>query len=235
MFRKEQKIRKVFLFLVTLDVVFIIITPFLDFKLFSFSEEISEVGLIAFLFILIALMFRVYVKEMDDYKKQQENLEERLRETFKYIGSINLQLEEMKKVFSSVNKYPESKKDVHALFAHTAERVLGIINADWVLLRIVDINNGSTLHEYYVSRGNKNIEKFKLDNKALLDGTWSFGTCSIIKSNQDNFNIKAYCILPAEIKNSNQEFLINSIVNQLEMFFIIFNSLYYKRNGENKK
>lgn len=235
MIKKRQKIRKIFIFLVALGIIFIIITPFLKFKFLNFSEEFSEVGLVSFLFILIALLFRLYVKERDNYKQQQENLEERLRDTFKYIGSINLQLEEMKKVFSVVNKYPESKKDVHTLFAHTAERVLGIINVDWVLLRIVDINTGATLHEYYASRGNKKIEKIKLENKALLAGTCSFGSCSIIKSNQDNFNIKAYCILPVEVSDTNQGFLINSIVNQLEMFFIIFNSLYYKRNNHNKK
>ena len=235
MTKRQQKIRKGFIFLVAIDFIFITITPFLKFRFLGFSEELSEGVLIAFLFLLVALLFRAYIKEMDNYKERQENLEERLRETFKYIGSINLQLEEMKKVFSSVNKYPESKKDVQALFAHTAERVLGIINADWVLLRIIDINTGSTLHEYFVSRGNKEVERVKPDNKELLDGNCSFGSCSIIKSNQDNFNIKAYCILPVAAENSNQDFLINSIVNQLEMFFIIFNSLYYKRNNDNKK
>jgi len=232
--RKTKKIRKVFIFLGTLDLILIAFTPFLKFKFLNFSEEFSETGLILFLFILIALLLRFYIKDIDIYKQQQENLEERLRDTFKYIGSINLQLEEMKKVFSNFNKYPENKKDVQALFIHTAERVLGIINADWVLLRIVDVNTGATLYEYFCSRGNKKVERIKLDNRALLDGTCSFGSCSIVKSNQDNFNIKAYCILPVEAESSNQEFLINSIVNQLEMFFIIFNSLYYKRNNNRK-
>jgi len=232
--KTQQKIKNFFILLATLDVIFIIITPLLSFKFFNFSEEFSEVTLIIFLFILITILFRFYVKEVDKYKQRHEGLEERLRETFKYIGSINLQLEEMKKVFSSFNKYPESKKDIHALFSHTAERVLGIINADWVLLRIIDVNTGATLHEHFVSRGNKKVEKVKLENKTLLSGECSFGACSITKSNQENFNIKAFCILPVASKNSNQEFLINSIINQLEMFFIIFKSLYYKRNSDNK-
>lgn len=235
MAKRQKKIRKIFLILIGLDVLFIIITPFLSLNFLGLSEDLSEAILIIFLFFLIALFLRFYIKDINSYKQQQENLEERLRDTFKYIGSINLQLEEMKKVFSNVNKYPESKKDVQALFAHTAERVLGIINADWVLLRMVDINHGTTLHEYYICRGNKNLEKVKIDNQELLTGICSFGSCSIIKSNQDNFNIKAFCILPVESENSNQEFLINSIVNQLEMFFIIFNSLYYKRNDDDKK
>lgn len=230
MIRKHKRSRQLILFLIAVNVVVITVTPFFSFRLGLLSEEISEVSLIIFLFLLIGLLFGFYSRELNKYKKQQEDLEERLRETFKYIGSINLQIEEMKKVFSRVNKYPESKKDVQALFVHTAERILGIINVDWVLIKMVDIKNGNNLHEYFISRGNKKVAKVKVDNKELLTGDCSFGQCSIIKSNQENFNIKAFCILPNVSKNDNQEFLINSIINQLEMLFIIFNSLYYKKN-----
>jgi hypothetical protein len=228
--RRHKKIRSTILFLIAMIIVLIIVEPFFGFRFWGLSQEMSEAILISFFFSLIFILASFYSRELNKYRKQQEELEDRLKETFKYIGSINLQLEEMKKVFSSVNKYPESKKDIQALFVHTAERILGIINADWVLLKMLDVKNGNNLHEYFVSRGNKRIEKIKVDNKSLLGGTCSFGSCNIIKSNQENFNIKAFCILPTEIKDENQEFLINSIVNQLEMLFIIFNSLYYKKN-----
>lgn len=230
MIKKRKKIRGAVLFLIVINVLLIIATPFFNVRFWNFSEELSEAALISSLFLLMVLLFSFYSREVNKYKKQQEDLEERLRETFKYIGSINLQLEEMKKVFSSVNKYPESKKDVQALFAHTAERILGIINVDWVLLRIVDIRNGNNLHEYFISRGNKKTEKIKIENKLLLSGECPDNKCSVVKSNQENFNIKAFCVLPIASKNDNQKFLINSIVNQLEMLFIIFNSLYYKKN-----
>lgn len=230
MSRKHQKIKGGVLFLIIINVVLIISAPFFNIKFWSLSEDISEAIFVSSLFLLMALLFGFYSREVDKYKKQQEELEERLRETFKYIGSINLQLEEMKKVFRSVNKYPESKKDIQALFVHTAERILGIINVDWVLLKIVDVKTGNNLHEYFISRGNKKVDKIKVENKELLKGDCVYGTCSIIKSNQENFNIKAFCILPTTDKNNNQDFLINSIVNQLEMLFIIFNSLYYKKN-----
>jgi len=230
MLRKHKKVRRGVVLLIIINVIFIIVTPFLNVKFWTFSEETSEAVIITSLFLLIAFLFRFYSREVNKYKQQQQDLEERLRETFKYIGSINLQLEEMKKVFSTVNKYPESKKDIQALFAHTAERILGIINADWVMLKIVDIKSGNNLHEYFISRGNKKIDKLKVENKDLLTGDCAFGQCNVVKSNQENFNIKAFCILPIAANDDNQEFLINSIVNQLEMLFIIFNSLYYKKN-----
>ncbi|SRR5574344_125768 len=228
--RRHKKVRAVILFLIIIDALIIIGAPFFKFCFFGLSNDGSEAIFIAIMFLLMVVLSSFYAREVNKYHKQQEELEERLRETFKYIGSINLQLEEMKKVFSSVNKYPESKKDIQALFVHTAERILGIINVDWVLLKIVDVKTGNNLHEYFISRGNKKVEKIKVENKELLSGDCSFGACKIVKSNQENFNIKAFCILPEAKKDSNQEFLINSIVNQLEMLFIIFNSLYYKKN-----
>lgn len=227
--RKHRKIKLGFLLLLIVDIVFIIVSPFLVISFFGFSEDLSESIVILFLFLLFGLFFWFYSKEINAYKKKQAELEERLKETFKYIGSINLQLEEMKKVFQAVDRYPENKKDVQTLFIHTAERILSIINTDWVTLRIIDIKTGNNLHEYFVSRGNRKVEKIKIENKALLNGVCSFGSCSIIKSNQENLSIKAFCILPTEPENKNQEFLINSIVSQLEMLFIIFNSLYYKK------
>ena len=116
-----------------------------------------------------------------------------LLEVEKHLG------EEMKKVFRSVNKYPESKKDIQALFVHTAERILGIINVDWVTLKIVDVETGNSLHEYFISRGRKKIDKVKIDNKELLNGECSFGSCSIVKSNQENFNIKYHSVRVLEV------------------------------------
>ena len=230
--RKYRKSQKIFLLLIIIEIILIIVTPFLNIKFWGLSEESSETVFISFQFLLIVAFLTFYNKEIDKYKKQQAELEDRLRETFKYIGSINLQLEEMKKVFSSVNKYPENKKDIQALFVHSAERILGIINADWVLLRMIDKQTKNTLHEYFISRGNKKVEKLKVENSDLLNEDFSSDKYSVVKSNQDNFNIKAYCILPVAAENSNQKFLLSSITNQLEMLFIIFNSLYYKKDGE---
>lgn len=228
--RQHKKSQVVLLVLIFINALIIVIAPFYNLTFFSLPEDASEAVFILIMFLLMAALSGFYAREVNKYKRQQEALEDRLRETFKYIGSTNLQLEEMKKVFSRVNKYPENKKDIQALFVHTAERILGIINADWVMLKVLDIRSGKNLHEYFIARANKNVPKIKIDNQELLNDQCSFGSCDIIKSQQKNFNIKAFCVLPAVKKNDNQEFLINSIVSQLEMLFIIFNSLYYKKD-----
>jgi len=229
MTKKYHRLKNIVLTLIVINILSVVGTPLLRLRLFNLSESFSASLIIAILFILLALLLGVYFKEVEKYKKTQEDLEERLRETFKYIGSINLQLEEMKKVFSNFNKYPESQKDIQAVFTHIAEKILAIIPTDWVLLRIMELDQGKTLHEYFVSRGNKRVEKIKLENQELLNGDCSIEGCSIVTSQQNNFNLKAFCILSTEVKDKNQQFMITSAINQLEMLFIIFNSYYYKK------
>lgn len=230
--KRHEIMKKVFIALVFLDALFILFVPFLSVKIWFFSDEGSESIFIAGLFLLSLVLYRFYVKETKFNKQYQDGLEERLRETFKYIGSVNLQIEEMKKVFSENVRYPESKKELHALFINMAERILGIVNTDWVLLKVVDISNKSTLHDYFIARGNKQAERLKIDNQCLLDGSCLINNQTVVGSTQENFNIKAFCILPVSL-NKNQEFMIKSIVNQLEMMFVIFNSLYYKKKQNN--
>lgn len=227
MSKSYKRAEKIFFLLVLLDVLFILLVPFLNIRIGHLSDESSEFVFITTLFFLMIIIYRFYAKELKKNRLYQEGLEERLKETFKYIGSVNLQIEEMKKVFSDV-KYPENKKDLHALFINMSERVLGIVSADWVLLRIIDLSSGGTLHEHFIVRGNKQAERVKFDNKCLLDGSCLIDNQIVIKSTQENFNIKAMCVLPITI-TKDQEFMIKSITNQLEMMFVIFNSLYYKK------
>lgn len=229
MTKKYKRLQNFVLTLIVINILSVVGTPLLQIRLFRLTEQFSASLIIIILFIFLAFLLGVYFKEVEKYKKTQEDLEERLRETFKYIGSINLQLEEMKKVFSNFNKYPESQKDIQAVFTHTAERILSIIPTDWVLLRIMELDQGKTLHEYFISRGNKRVEKIKLENQELLSDNCSVEGCSIVASQQNNFNLKAFCILSTEVKDKNQQFMITSAVNQLEMLFIIFNSYYYKK------
>lgn len=230
MSKRYKTAEKIFFLLVLFDVLFILLVPFLNIRIASLSDESSEFVFITTLFFLMVIIYRFYAKELKHNQIYQEGLEERLRETFKYIGSVNLQIEEMKKVFSDV-KYPENKKDLHALFINMSERVLGMVSADWVLLRIVDINNNATLHEHFIVRGNKQVDRIKFDNKCLADKTCLMDNQTIIKSTLENFNIKAFCVLPTTT-TKDQEFMIGSIANQLEMMFVVFNSLYYKKKNK---
>ena len=69
----------------------------------------------------------------------------------------------------------------------------------------------------YCENGDKNV---KISNKELVNRGTIAGY-SIISSRQENFNIKAICIFSAQL-NENQRNLIQRIVEELEIIYLLF-------------
>jgi len=202
---------------------------------FDFSEEIFE-SIVLFALLLCSYSLNLlYLREVGRLRRYQVNLEDRLQDTFKYIGSVNLQMEEMKQAFANFKKYPESKKDIRTVFVYFSEKILSLVNADWVILRIIDIKNEHTIREDKFIRNKKGESVLKIDNKDILSGKKILNDCVVINSDQDNLNIKTACILPTKLKNKDQEFFIRSMINQLEMLFVVFLSLSENNKVNTKK
>jgi hypothetical protein len=198
------------------------------------SEEIIETAILFILLILAYAANLFYLREVSRLRRYQVNLEDRLQDTFKYIGSVNLQMEEMKQAFANFKKYPESKKDIRTVFVYFSEKILSMVNADWVILRIIDVKNERTIREdKFIRHGNGNLV-LKIENKEILVGKKRIHSYSVVHSDQDNLNIKACCILPVKLSNKDQEFFIRSMINQLEMLYIVFSSLSGNSKLKNK-
>jgi len=224
------KWRKIFFSLLAFNFVLTAFIPVLiDSGFFGLSEERVEMIIIGILLVLAYLVNFLYLREVGRLRRYQVNLEDRLQETFKYIGSVNLQMEEMRQAFTNFKKYPESKKDIRTVFVYFSEKILSIVNADWVILRIIDIKTGRTIREDKFTRNNQFIKCGKFDNQEILLGKCNLDQCTIIKSDQENLNIKACCVLPIKLAGRDQEFFIRSMINQLEMLFIVFSSLSNRR------
>jgi hypothetical protein len=230
-------------YIIILLVVFVltIITPSL------ISEDILVDGLIIreewFEGILIALLFIIGYTVINQYRKElvknQSRLQKALAEktemktdlddALKYIGSVNVQLGEVKSIIAGKNKYPEHKRDLKELFQALAQKSLGIVNADWSLLRIIDPDHFRTLGEHFESRGhNQAVAKLNVSNKALVE-TGGLEGFSVLQSDQANFRIKTFCVMPIDALTDSQKILLKVIVNQIEMFFIIYSSQYYNK------
>jgi hypothetical protein len=215
----------------------IVFTPFIIRSGFTlFDEEIAEVAAIALFFTVGYVILYLYRKEaarnrneLDRLKQDKGALEKRLNEAFDYIGTVNIQIEEIRSVFSDIRKFPENKRDFRYILQFLAEKALCMVNAAWVLLRIVDSQNLDTLSEYSESRGNAFLLNHKISNKHLVSNE-KFEGLVVVQSGQGNFHIKTFCIIPKEKFSMDQEVFIRALVNQLEMLFIIFASTYYKNS-----
>lgn len=217
----------------------IVFHPFiLEKSLMTLSHEEEENLEVILTISLLGLGYLIYVLyEREARKKQSEmikcnyqktGLEKKLDEAFKYIGQINVQISEIRSIFSDVKKYPENKKDLKYSMEFMANKILGIINADWVVLRIIALDNLTSLTEYNLARTEGASIKQSISNKELVDNK-SRGV-TVLASEQNNLFIKAYCVL-SEIKISReQKIFIKAICSRLELLYLIFSSNYYKNS-----
>ena len=218
--KSENFLKNIYVSLMISLFALIISTPLLvNWKVTIFEEEIKETIEAAMLFVLVVIAFATRFL----YKKKLEQREKELIETLNYVGAVNLQVDQIKSIFDTLTKYPESKKDFKYLFESLADKTLAGVNCDWVLFRIIDSASGKTLTEYTKARGPAVLLKYEIGNKDLLGGK-SLSDCLAISSMQENLSIKVFCVMPISSLNSNQEVLIKAIVNNLGMLYLIFES-----------
>lgn len=244
--KKIRLIQVIYFAGLTLLFFLVVLTPYFiqgNFQLKNrgiVREEIAEGAVIALLLIVGYLASILHKKEFDKYHRELEelvickcDLESRLSDAFSYIGEVNVQLLEIKSVFSALQKYPESKKDYKSVLIFLARKALGIANVDWVMFRIINPEGLRTIQEYSETRGSALLLKHTISNRAIVSNE-AIADCSVVSSEQENLTIKAFCILPTEELKESQEILIRAIVSELEMLFIIFSS-EYNREGYLKK
>lgn len=224
------------LFIVVISIPYLIKNTQWPAKSLLVEDEIAAGLLVGFLFILGFFISTLYRKELERRSKEidllttrKNVLEDRLADAFSYIGEVNIQLLEIKSIFTSMEKYPENNKDFKYVMRFFALKALGIVNVDWVVIRVIDPTSLRTLGEYGGARGNALLQKHEISNKALVVNDMIEG-CSVVGSNQDNLTIKAFCVLPIQKLTDTQTILLKAIVNQLEMLFVIFTSPYYKES-----
>ncbi len=198
-------------------------------------EEYAESFLIIILLALAYLVFYFYTKEHQKnlkrlalINKDNKELESRLNDAFKYIGAVNVQIQEIRDIFTKLKKYPEDKKEFREILNFLAQKALGIVNADWVMFRIINVGNSQILREHVEARGKAVLLKSQIEVRDLLDNR-PINNCSVISTESKELNFRVFCIFPSAKLSDNQVVLIKAIVNQLEMLFLIFNSAYIKK------
>lgn len=235
-------LQRIYLLILFAIFLLIVITPCMIQSVFSiFEEQIVEAAVITLLFTVGWTVLTLYRKEaarnlrrINKLAEEKTNLENRLTEAFKYIGSVNIQIQEIKSVFSDVRKFPENKRDFRHILNFMAEKTLSMVNAEWVHFRIIDTNALDSLGEYSETRGNSVLPRYKISNKTLVS-TGKLEGFTVVGSGHENFYVKTFCIIPNLKLSSDNKALIKALVNQLEMLFLIFTSIYYKESHANVK
>ncbi|MFZ0472692.1 MAG: hypothetical protein WAL94_08760 [Bacteroidales bacterium] len=202
------------------------------------EEEIIEGFLLSVLVLLSILIYTLYTHESAKQKElinkinlAKKSAEEKLFDSFQYIGQINVQIEQIKLIFNNSDKLPGTKNDFKKTLYFLSERIFGITKADWILFKIIDIKNSKTINEQFETRHGYTFDYPHVSNKTIIENQ-SCPPFTAIISNQQNFNFLVCCILSVDNISKDERVFIQAITNEITMLFVILNSLYYTEGNK---
>jgi len=180
----------------------------------TLGGSLIEFSILLSLMLIGALIYKFSREEL-------ANSRERLNSLVGYIGIVNLQLRQMETAFEDFKKYPKSKKELKGVLNSLAQKVLGIVDCDWVAFRIIELESKKILTECVQVRGELSFSRREIGNKDLAKNNSSDAE-TIIESDGENPRVKAFCLLPKKTISKNQKVLIEKIANDLCLFYFAF-------------
>jgi hypothetical protein len=214
---------------------FIIRGHFLLVKKYVIQEDILEAVLIIVLLLIAYLLSAVYKNDLKKYRRQSRRLSvdnsdlmSKLIDAFKYIGGINVQIQEIRSILCGVRRYPAAENEFRRDLALFARKLLAIVNSDWVVIRIIDQTNLRTIREHLESRKKGNFYIKGISNRAIV-AKQTIDGYSIVASQVDNSTIRVVSVFPKKSLDEKEKVLVEAITHQIEMLYLIFIS--YQTNN----
>lgn len=229
-------LKNIYLSVLYLILAFIIFTPFLG-KYFHFlNEEYQEFIMLVLSAIFGYFFFLLYKKELiifqtkiDDLKQDKDKLGRKFNDAYSHIGNMNILMQEINEIFTKIKNYPENENDLKNTIKYLSWHILVMLNAKWVDIRIVNLATKKTIHEYYNTSINCTEDKVIINNVDLIKEKYP-SWIIVVKSSQENMSINTFCIIKTKLSDE-QRILIEAIINQLEMLYLISLSPYHKKSN----
>jgi hypothetical protein len=194
------------------------------------EEDVLETALILALFgisflLLIRIMRRLeaYREAIDSAVIEKSKLVARLADAFRYIGKVNVEIQEIESALCGVAFYPQSKKEFRAIIHQLALKALAISTAPWLIVRMIDRQSGRTVSEHGVHHPGETIPAVTLGNRAILDDV-RIDAYQIVGPRQNNLDLLTVMIFAGTAISKEQTILLAAILNQIEMLFILYRS-----------
>jgi len=195
---------------------------------FMIEEEVLETIMILVLFGISFLVMIRMISRLNSYRQAAESavyekskLISRLAEAFRYIGKVNVEIQEIESALCGVAFYPQSKKEFRGLIDKLALKAMTIAVAPWLVVRMIDRDSGQTVNEHAVQHPGTTPPSVTMGNRAILDGAGIDGLLTI-GPRQQNLDLLTVMVLPAATLSKEKNILLAAILNQIEMHFILY-------------
>jgi len=218
--RKLKNIYSVFILILAITAT---VTPYLIKEGTSYlTEESFEMIIIASIFVLNFTLSKLYEKEVITREKK-------LVRAWAHVGKMNLLVERFKEALLKIEKFPETKNDMKKVLEVIADRILGIIDCPYVIIRVLEAKKLRTLAECSRHRGEKKDTNndLKISNKYLLENKVDPKHLSFYSS-ISNSDVKTFCILPKCTLDEENRIFIQKIINDLTILYIVFSLKDYR-------
>ena len=202
---------------------------------FIIREDMLETALIVILFCVSVFVLRAFWSALRTYARiairageEKSKLISRLAEAFNYIGTINVEIKEIESVLSGVEHYPQSKREFKELIDHMSTKAMEVAGVPWMVIRMINRRNGRTVNEHAVQGRSGSLPSVTMGNREILEGHHVDGI-RMIAAHQKNLDLLTVCIFP-EVNLSEEDIvLITAIVNQLEVFFMLYRTGCFRK------
>jgi len=194
---------------------------------FIIEEDMLETALILFLFGISFMVFMRFTNRLKAYQQKtkqavqdKSKLVSRLTAAFRYIGRLNVEIQEIESALCGVAFYPQNKKEFRRLVDGLASRAMTIAAVPWLVVRMIERHSGHTISEHAVRRPQSILPSITMGNRALIDGRRVEGL-QTIGPRQHNLDLLTVFILPASAISKEETVLLTAILNQIEMLFLL--------------
>jgi hypothetical protein len=191
------------------------------------EEEILETILIVVLFGISAALLRGLLGAMRAYRQAAERVASenttllaRLAEAFRYIGTVNVEIQEIRSVLGGPACFPHSRREFRRCLNHLADKAMAISGFSWVVIRIIDRSSGRTVKECAAERRRGTRPPVTLGNRDILASRGSEELAVVVLAPQ-KLDLLAACILPHRPRSEPEQLLLTAILSQFVMLFLL--------------
>lgn len=197
---------------------------------FIIEEEVLETTLIIILFGVSWLILRAFKRSLISYKQavsqagvEKSKLVSRLSEAFSYIGTVNVEIQEIQSILCRIDHYPQTRRELKQLVHWLAAKAMSITGTPWIVIRIIVRSKCRTVYEYSLERREGTRPAVTMGNRAILDGRHVEGV-KIIGTCPTNLDLLTACFFPSTDLTREEIVLITTIVHQAEILFLLYHS-----------
>ena len=192
------------------------------------EEGLLETSLIVILLGISYFFLRAFKHTLKDHEvavvragEEKSRLLSRLTEAFSYIGTINVELQEIRSILCGLESYPQTKREFNLFVDHLTAKAMTVAGTAWAVIRLISRFSGGTITEYTAVRPNGVLPSACMGNREVLEDRPTEGMRKIVTC-QKNLDFLTVCILPMKPLSEEENILITAIISQIELFFLLY-------------